>query len=74
MPRFKVFVTRDASVTYSATVEADSLDEIKERMHRHGFAGPTETPWEQEDTQVFDNVEAYRVEAASGEEVYNDQV
>ena len=74
MPRFKVYVTRDASVTYSATVEADSLNEIKQHMHRHGYAGSIETPWEQEDTQVFDNVEAYRVEAASGEEVYNDQI
>ena len=60
---FIVRVTRDASVTFKATVLVDSVEELEDRCYRDGFAERNlgEIDWEQERVTTFDNVEAYRI-------------
>ena len=75
MPKFKVHVTRDASVTYSAMVEADSLEQVKEHMSRHGYAGPViggDEAWECEAVNTYDEVEQYQVYDENGDELYEE--
>jgi len=60
---FIIRVTRDASVTFKATVLADSVEELEDRCYRDGFAEHNlgEIEWEQELVTTFDNVEAYQI-------------
>ena len=61
MPKFTVTIGRDATVYYTATVEAESLDAVKERVGRHGFQGKDEK-WSQSDVQTYDEVESAEIE------------
>lgn len=72
MPRFRVSVTRDASVTFTALVEAKDLTEIEGHMGKHGYQGPILGDWTQDDPQTFDNVEHYAVEDAAGTTIYDE--
>lgn len=60
MPKHKVYVTRDASVTYVAEVDMP-LEEIKERCGKHGFACSPELEWETFNVSAYDNAEVYEV-------------
>lgn len=57
MAKFRVQVGRDARVYYSATVEADDLEDAKSKLSRHGYDCPDETEWELDGVDDFDNVE-----------------
>ena len=73
MPRFKVQVLRDANVTFTAEVEANSLDEIKGHMSRYGDGGPIIGEWEEGEANVYDNVERYTVLDEKGDEIYEEE-
>lgn len=61
MPKHKVYVTRDASVTYVAEVDMP-LEEIKKRCGKHGFDDEgLDLDWSEGDISAYDNVEAYHV-------------
>ena len=72
MPKFKVKVTRDASVTFVATVEEPDITHVMKHLRRHGYSGPIIGEWEQEDPKVFDNVEHYEIEDKDGNTVLED--
>lgn len=72
MPKFKVSVTRDASVTFSAEVEAADLSEVEAHMSKHGYNGPIIGEWSQDDANTYDNVEQYTVADADGNEIYQE--
>lgn len=60
----KVYVTRDASVTYFADVpENMRLEEVEARCHKYGFEDDNlgEIEWEVHNISTFDNVEAYAI-------------
>ena len=63
MPVFKVYVTRDASVTYVAEIEAPSVEALEERCSRTGLSekGLGEVDWEVDSTVSYDEVENYRI-------------
>lgn len=61
MAKHKVYVTRDASVTYVAEVDL-TLEEIEARCGKHGFDdGDLTIEWEDHSINVFDNVEIYQI-------------
>jgi len=60
-PTYKIHVTRDASVTYTAEVQMD-LKDIKSRMRNHGFTDDgLNLDWEESNVSAYDNVERYEV-------------
>ena len=60
--KHKIYVTRDASVTYVAEVDLP-LDQIEARCGKYGFNddGLPELDWDQFKVSTFDNVEAYEI-------------
>lgn len=63
MPLFRVYVTRDASVTYSALIEAPSIEDVEARCTRTGLSEDNlgEVEWEVDSTISYDQVEKYRI-------------
>ena len=70
----KVYVTRDASVTYVAEVDL-SVEEIEKRCGKYGFDtdGLHEVVWELDDVSSYDNAEAYHITHEEGEEEVSDK-
>lgn len=66
MPKYKIQVGRDASVYFSTTVEADSLEEAQGRLSKNGYAGDTDAPWVFDGYDSFDNVETASLTAPDG--------
>lgn len=64
--RFKVTIGRDATIYYSAFVEADNLDEVKEKVRRYGYAGDVVGEWELDSVRSFDDVESATITPESG--------
>lgn len=60
--KHKVYVTRDASVTYVAEVDL-SVEEIEARCSKYGFEEENlgEIEWDVYNVFTFDNVEAYEI-------------
>lgn len=71
MAKFTVSVGRDATVYYEAVVEAESLEEVKSHMGRHGYEGPIIGDWVETSLSVFDEAEVYRVRDVTGEQIYH---
>lgn len=71
--KHKVYVTRDASVTYVAELDL-SVEEIEARCNKYGFEEDNlgEIEWEVYKVSTFDNVEAYEI-THDEEKVINDQ-
>lgn len=70
MPKFTVTVARDATAYYPIVVEAKDLDEVKSRCEKYGYSGTILEELEAS-FQSFDDVEGYRIQDATGEEVYD---
>jgi hypothetical protein len=45
MSRFVVTVARTATAYFTAEVEADTLEQVKEHLHRQGYTGNVLTNW-----------------------------
>ena len=60
--KHKVYVTRDASVTYVAELDL-SVEEIEARCSKYGFEEDNldEIEWEVYKVSTFDNVESYEI-------------
>lgn len=60
--KYKVYVTRDASVTYVAELDL-SVEEIEARCSKYGFKEDNlgEIEWDVHNVSTFDNVEAYEI-------------
>lgn len=60
--KHKVYVTRDASITYVAEVDLP-LDQIEDRCSKYGFKEDNlgEIEWEVHKVSTLDNVEAYEI-------------
>jgi len=67
MPQFSVQVGRDARVYYTATVEAESLDDAQSKLSRHGYDSDPDVSWTLDGTDDFDNVETCAISTADGE-------
>ena len=63
MPVYKVYVTRDASVTYVAKIEAASVEDLEERCSRTGLTEKDlgKVEWKVDSTISYDDVENYRI-------------
>lgn len=61
--KHKVYVTRDASVTYVTEVEGLTLEEIEARCGKHGFddSGLPDLIWDEHNLSTYDNAEAYEI-------------
>jgi hypothetical protein len=71
MPKFILTVGRDATIYYSAEVEAENIEEIQTQMTKNGYDGETLTEWEMVDSQVFDNVEQFIISTNEGAQLFN---
>ena len=71
--KFQIQIGRDARIYYSTTVEAESLEEVQEKVSRHGFECPEDTVWINDGTDDFDNVETAVIELADGSMVKWDE-
>ena len=60
--KFKVTIGRDATVYYQATVDAESIEEVKSNVSKYGYDCPFGTVWEQIDVSPFENVEVAIIE------------
>lgn len=60
--KHKVYVTRDASVTYVAELDL-SVEEIEARCSKYGFKVDNlgEIEWDVYSVSTFDNVETYEI-------------
>lgn len=63
---FDVQIGRDATVYFSAILQAESLEELKERLHKTGIECPEDTEWKFDGYDSFDNVEVCTVELPDG--------
>lgn len=72
MPKFTVTVARDATAYYPLVVEAKDLEEAKSHCAKYGYSGTILEELEAS-FQSFDDVEGYRIQDATGEEVYDSQ-
>ena len=70
VPKFTVIVARDATAYFPITVEAESLEEVRDHFGKYGYQGAILSEEEPHFT-AFDHVEAYRVENESGQEIYD---
>lgn len=61
MPKFRVSITKDASVTFIATVAGDSIEEVESRIHKTGLECPDDTEWDMLPPEVYDNVEDFEI-------------
>ena len=74
MPKFEIQIGRDATVYFSTTIEAESLEEVQSKVSRHGFECPEDTVWFEDGTDVHDNVEVAVIENPDGSMVrYTEQ-
>lgn len=69
MPKFKIRIDRDASVSFTATVEAENFQEVRNNLSRHGYGGPIIGDWEEDEPNVYDNVENYEIADANGKPI-----
>ena len=70
VPKFTVIVVRDATARFPITVEAESLEEVRSHFGKYDYEGPILSTGEPRFTE-FDQVETYRVENESGQEIYD---
>lgn len=61
MSKYKVLVTRDASVTFQAIVEANNINEIKDNFGKHGYEGEIISTWLRTDISEYDHVDYYQI-------------
>lgn len=63
MPVFRVYVTKDASVTYVAEVEAESVEDLEARCTSTGLSENNlgEVEWSVDSTISYDQAEKYRI-------------
>jgi hypothetical protein len=66
---FEIQVGRDATTYYTTTIEADSLEEAKNNLNRHGYECKTDTVWTETGTDVFDDVETCVITSPDGSTV-----
>lgn len=69
MPKFSVQVGRDARVYYTATVEADNLEDAQSKLSRHGYDCSPDVQWTRDGIDDFDHVETCAISTADGETV-----
>lgn len=61
MPKHKVYVTKDASVTYVAEVDLP-LEEIEARCGKRGFDNSNlDLEWDTFSVNVYDDAESYQI-------------
>ena len=71
MPKFILTIGRDATVYFSAEVEAENIEEIHAQMGKRGYHGKTLTEWEEIDSHTFDNVEHFTIRSEEGHELFD---
>lgn len=73
MTKHRVYVTRDASVTYVAEVDL-SLEEIEARCGKHGFDDTgLDIEWDTYSINTYDDAEAYQI-THDVQKTINDQI
>ena len=60
--KFTLYVTRDASITYEATIEEESLEAAMAKLSKNGYAD-TGLKWIEVDFQDYDNCTSAEIHA-----------
>ena len=71
MPKFILTIGRDATVYFSAEVEAENTKAIHSQMGKRNYHGETLTEWEEISSQTYDNIEHFTIRSEDGEELYD---